>query len=264
MKKNPNPRPFFLSLAIALFTPAALTCLWLATIAAGRSIFPTDIYGAYKGWYEPGNAVTINNHYSLDFNFIAFPWKFYLASHPVGNLACTTSFPFFTPGHRGIYLPDGSCYPLGVSCPYLLLDPRRWLERILPFFVAYDLGYLLLALSVWSAAFFLLKRLKFGLVATTLGSAVALETFWISKELQYDLFITSIPFLYLAFACLTDAGERRVPGKNFVFFGFFSFLALLFTSLQGLASLGIAFFLVSCAYFSARGRTFWRDGYFWT
>jgi hypothetical protein len=99
MRKTLDELSFPLILALALFTPLVITCIWIGFIVTDHSIFPTDIYGAYKGWYEPGNAIKINNHYSLDLNFIGFPWKYYLASRPPEEIACTTSFPFFTFGH---------------------------------------------------------------------------------------------------------------------------------------------------------------------
>jgi hypothetical protein len=263
MRKTLNELSFPLILTLALFTPLVIACIWIGFIVTDHSIFPTDIYGAYKGWYEPGNAIKINNHYSLDLNFIGFPWKYYLASRPPEEIACTTSFPFFTFGHQGIKLPDGSCYPLGVSCFFILLDPRRWLEKILPFFVAYDLGYLGLVILIWLTVFLLLRRMKFGATATILGSAVSLETFWISKELQYDLFIASVPFLYLAFACLVKARSQRIGKGNYWLFGIFALLTLLLTSIQGFVLIGIAFFVVLSAYFIACGWPLFRDRHFW-
>jgi hypothetical protein len=105
--------------------------------------------------------------------------------------------------------------------------------------------------------------MKFGTVASVIGSAVSFGTFWISKELQYDLFITSIPFLYLAFACLVNARERKINTFNYVLFGVFTFLSLLLTSIQGFILSGLVFFLVLVAYFIARGWTLWKDRHFW-
>src|SRR5690349_487622 len=100
-------KPLSQALLLGAITPLTLALLWLGKISAGFSIFPTDTYGAYKGWYEPGNAAKVTNHYSLDINFIYFPWKYYLATHLRTDLSCETSAPPLTLGHQGVKLPDG-------------------------------------------------------------------------------------------------------------------------------------------------------------
>jgi hypothetical protein len=241
--------------------PLTLALLWLGKISAGFSIFPTDTYGAYKGWYERGNAAKVTNHYSLDINFIYFPWKYYLASHSGADLACETSAPPFTLGHQGVKLPDGSCFPLATSRPYTVLDPRRYLEKALPFFVGYDLGYLLLAIAVWLSVLAALWRMQFSLAPVVVGAAVSVGTFWLSKELQYDQYSFPVPFLYLAIACLVGAEKRRLFRWRYVLFAGLLLLALLSTSLQGILLCGGGLAIVLISYFIARGWPWYRD--FW-
>ena len=257
-------RQFFSrALLLGAITPLTLALLWLGKISAGCSIFPTDTYGAYKGWYERGNAAKVTNHYSLDINFIYFPWKYYLATHAAADLACETSAPLFTLGHKGVKLPDGTCFPLATSRPYTVLDPRRCLEKALPFFVGYDLGYLLLAIAVWLSVLVALWRMQFGLVPMVLGAAASLGTFWLSKELQYDQYSFPVPFLYLAIACLAGAEKGRLPGWHYGAFGGLVLLSLLSTSLQGILLCGFGFAIVVISYLVARGWPRYRDFWLW-
>ncbi|MBR8832023.1 MAG: hypothetical protein N5P05_000693 [Chroococcopsis gigantea SAG 12.99] len=214
---------------IFLFTPLLLSCIWVSTIVSNYSIFPTNTYGGYHGWYKPGNAIEVKNHYSLDINFIYFPWKFYLSSHRAEDLKCTTSAPVLTPGHQGVKLPDDRCFPMATLRLYTVIDPRRWLERILPFFVGYDLGYLLLVILIWCGVSIALWRMKFKFIPIVLGSAVILQTFWLSKELQYDQYSAPVPFLYLSFASLVGAQKKRLKNINYLAFGIFLLMALLLT-----------------------------------
>jgi len=261
MKQRLFRQSFGRALLLAAIVPLMLVVLWLAKISAGFSIFPTDTYGAYKGWHEKGNAAKVTNHYSLDVNFIYFPWKYYLATHAGKDLACEASAPRFTLGHQGVKLPDGSCFPLATSRPYTTLDPRRCLEKALPFFVGYDLGYVLLAVAVWMSVLFALWRMEFGLAAMVLGAAVSLGTFWLSKELQYDQYSFPVPFLYLAIACLVGAEKGRIPNWRYGLFGGLVLLVLLSTSLQGFLLCALGFAIVLVGYFVARG---WpRDRGFW-
>ncbi len=229
-----------------------LVALWLGSIANGYSVFPTNTYGIYNGWYEPGNAIKVKNHYSLDFNAIYLPWKLYLAAHSSAELSCQTSASPFTLGHQGVKLPDQSCFPLATSRLYTMIDPRRWLEKVLPFFVAYDLGYLCLALLIWLAVFILLAVMQFKSVPLILGAAVSLGTFWISKELQYDQYSAPIPFLYIGLACLVGMQHWRASRYCYLSFGLSLFLALLLTSLQGILLCGIIFTLIMLSYLVAR------------
>ena len=256
-------KPIIQSLLLGALTPLLIAILWLTALTSGFSIFPTDTYSAYKGWYQPGNAARVTNHYSLDINFIYFPWKFYLASHAPEAITCETSAPPLTVGHRGIKLPDDSCFPLATSRPYTVLDPRRWLEKVLPFFVAYDLGYLLLASLIWLAALITLWQMQFSLVPTVLGAAVSLGTFWLSKELQYDQYSLPVPFLYLAIASLVGAENRYLPHWRYGAFSVLVLLVLLSTSLQGTLLCGVVFAIVLFSYFVARGWRRYRDSQFW-
>jgi len=250
-------------LLLGAIAPLILAFLWLGKIHAGFSIFPTDTYGAYKGWYERGNAAKVTNHYSLDINLIYFPWKYYLATHSDADVSCETSAPRLTLGHQGVKLPDGSCFPLATSRHYTVLDPRRCLEKALPFFVGYDLGYLLLGITVWLSVLTALWRMQFGLVPVVLGAAVSLGSFWLSKELQYDQYSFPVPFLYLAMACLVGAEKGRVPKWRYGLFGGLALLALLATSLQGILLCGLGFAIVLIGYFVARGRPRYRDFWLW-
>jgi hypothetical protein len=256
-------KPLSRALLLGAITPLTLALLWLGKVSAGFSIFPTDTYGAYKGWYEPGNAAKVTNHYSLDINFIYFPWKYYLATHSIADLSCETSAPPLTLGHYGVKLPDGSCFPLATSRHYTVLDPRRCLEKVLPFFVGYDLGYLLLGIAVWLSVLAALWRMQFGLVPMVLGAAVSLGTFWLSKELQYDQYSVPAPFLYLAMACLVGAEKGRIPKWRYGLFGGFVFLVLLSTSLQGVLLCGVGFAIVLIGYFVARDWPRYRDFWGW-
>nr|WP_290223224.1 hypothetical protein [Trichocoleus desertorum] len=251
------------ALLLGALAPLLIAILWLKALTSGFSIFPTDTYSAYKGWYQPGNAARVTNHYSLDINFIYFPWKFYLASHAPEAITCQTSAPPLTLGHRGVTLPDKSCFPLATSRPYTVLDPRRWLERVLPFFLAYDLGYLLLASLVWLATLITLWRMKFALVPIVLGATVSLGTFWLSKELQYDQYSLPVPFLYLAIACLVGAEKHYLPHWRYGLFSVLVLLVLLSTSLQGILLCGVVFAIVLLSYFVARGWPRYRDLQFW-
>jgi len=261
MKRHLFRQSLSRTLLVGAVAPLTLALIWLGKINNGFSIFPTDTYGAYKGWYERGNAAKVTNHYSLDINFIYFPWKYYLATHAGADLACETSALPFTLGHQGVKLPDGSCFPLATSRPYTVLDPRRCLEKALPFFVGYDLGYLLLAMAVWLSVLGVLWRMQFSFIPMVFGAAVSLGTFWLSKELQYDQYSFPVPFLYLAIACLVGAERRRIPNWCYGLFGGLVLLALLCTSLQGILLCGAGFAILLIGYFVARG---WpRDRDFW-
>jgi hypothetical protein len=263
MERHPFRQSLSRALLLGAIAPLTLALLWLGKISAGFSIFPTDTYGAYKGWYERGNAAKVTNHYSLDINFIYFPWKYYLATHAGADLACETSAPPLTLGHKGVKLPDASCFPLATSRPYTVLDPRRCLEKALPFFVGYDLGYLLLALAVWLSVLAALWRMQFSLVPMVVGAAASLGTFWVSKELQYDQYSFPVPFLYLAIACLVGAEKRRIPNWRYGLFAGLLLLVLLSTSLQGILLCGFGFAIVVISYFAARGWPRYRDFWLW-
>jgi len=221
----------YLSYLVLSITPVFIVLLWIFNIFNHKSIFPTDTFTAYLGWYQPGNASQVTNHYSLDINFAYFPWKYYLAKSELAHYCFSADYHSY-----GITTPNQECYPLWAVRHYTFIDPRRILEKVFPFFLGYDIGYLILSLTNWLSCLLFLRSCRFPLFGCSIGSTLLLATFWISKELQYDQYSAPLFLVYLALSSILFLKNNTL---KYACFSILTFLSLLFSSLQGFINYGI-------------------------